>query len=479
MRLTVLQKYIIAFLGLTLIILIASLGLARWSFDRGFLNYVNALEQQRLESSQALIAQEYTRLGGNWSGLTQRRLAELLRTSLPGARGAGSAPGADLPPHLRDRPGRPPPPDRRGRPPGGQPPYPPTAVYDTQNRFVAGADLADSEGELNRAAIVVDGITVGELRSATRHTLVSPVETAFSSQQLQASWLIGVVAMILALCISVLLARTMLSPVRRMHEDVGRLSRGDYTTRIDSSRKDELGDLMRNLDRLAATLDESRRSRQRWFADVSHELRTPVTVLVGELEAMQDGVRKFDEKQVESLMQEVLRLRYLIDDLYELSVSDIGGLRYEYRKLDLAVHLQSTLDTIRTRASERGIELALSSEPVSVEADENRLDQLLQNLLGNSLDYTDAPGKIEVKLSRAADLAVIRIEDSSPGVCLEDCEKLFEPLYRVESSRSRRTGGTGLGLAICRKIVEAHGGQISAAPSSLGGLCIQIELPVA
>ena len=110
MHLTILQKYIVAFLGLTVIVLIATLGLARWSFDRGFLNYVNALEQQRLENSQAIIAQEYARAGGNWSGLTQRRLAELLRSSLPGPGGGGPTPGSGLPPHMREGPGGQPPP---------------------------------------------------------------------------------------------------------------------------------------------------------------------------------------------------------------------------------------------------------------------------------------------------------------------------------------------------------------------------------
>ena len=103
---------------------------------------------------------------------------------------------------------------------------------------------------------------------------------------------------------------------------------------------------------------------------------------------------------------------------------------------------------------------------------------MLQNLLANCLSYTDSPGRIDVGLSLSGARAVVAIEDSSPGVSVSECEQLFEPLYRRESSRSRRTGGAGLGLATCRKIVEAHGGEISAAPSSLDGLCIRIELPV-
>ena len=355
---------------------------------------------------------------------------------------------------------------------------PATAVYDAGDQLIAGADLSASGTTLNRAPIVVDGVTVGELRSAPRHQLLSPQETAFSRQQLQARWIIGAIALALALFVSLLLARGMLSPVRRMLDVVPQLAGGDYATRIDSDRRDELGELMRNLDRLAITLDESRKARQRWFADVSHELRTPVTVLAGELEAMQDGVRPFDQAQLESLVQEVGRLRYLIDDLYELSVSDIGGLRYEYAEVELDQYLRSTLDSFRPRARGRGIELALDGEAVPVQADVNRLDQLFQNLLMNALDYTDSPGRIEVSLSRRQSRAVVVIDDTPPGISPGDCEQLFEPLYRLEASRSRRTGGAGLGLAICRKIVEAHGGIIAAAPSTLGGLSIRIELPI-
>lgn len=290
--------------------------------------------------------------------------------------------------------------------------------------------------------------------------------------------MIGISAIALALGISIVLARGMLSPIRRMHEDVSKLSNGDYSIRLASDRHDELGKLMRNLDRLAVTLSESRESRQRWFANVSHELRTPVAVLTGELEAMQDGVRPTDANQLESLMQEVQRLRFLIDDLYELSVSDIGGLRYEFSPLDLDKSLATAIAGFQTRAKEQGITISFSGESLKVNADPRRMDQLWQNLLTNALVYTDTPGKVSISSFRATNSAVVQIEDSPPGVAADECEQLFEPLYRMESSRSRSTGGAGLGLAICRKVVEAHGGTISASTSSLGGLCIRVKLPL-
>lgn len=468
MRMTILHKYMAAFLGLTVLVLVATLGLARWSFERGFLDYVNTLEQTRLERASEVLAQYYEDAGGSWQRLTLRRVQQILDNAHPAGADMPPIPAGALPPGAPG--GRPPPQGTRAL-------HPPTALYDMSGELIIGSALPTSHTQLHRAAVMVDGEIVGELRSALREQLLSPQETAFSRQQLRAGWAIGAAALLLALAASLLLARGMLSPIRRMLVDVDKLSRGDYSVRMQSRRTDELGDLMNNLDRLAATLDKTRESRQRWFADVSHELRTPVTVLAGELEAMRDGIRDCNEQQLQSLSQEVQRLRYLIDDLYELSVSDVGGLRYEFSELDLAQLIASVISSQAARAADQGLELQLRADKVLVNGDINRLDQLFLNLLTNSINYTDAPGRIDITVSLADDKAIIDIDDTSPGIDTAECLRLFEPLYRHESSRSRRTGGAGLGLAISRKVVEAHGGSIDASPSSQGGLHIHIELP--
>ena len=473
MRLSLSQKLVLAFLGLTLLILIATLGLARWSFQQGFLDYVNAIEQTRLETLRDDLVDEYVASGNSWESLTHSRFGDLLRST-------------------DDRPGaaasdNPPPPDRRpgpkGPPPGERlPPErgPPTALYDANNRQIVGDRLTDSSLELIRVPIVLDGTPIGELRTETHRRLSSLQDTAFSKQQLTTSWIIGVLAMGLALTLSLGLARGLLAPIRRMIGNVAQLSSGDYSARLQERRNDELGELMSDLDRLGATLEENRSSQRRWLADISHELRTPLTVLTGEIEALKDGVRTFDRQQLDSLEQELGRLRYLIDDLYELSVSDIGGLRYTFSAVDLKACLDSVVEATRERASDRGIELMTNDiEHVFVNADVNRMDQLFQNLLENSLAYTDGPGQVAVTLSRTDDLAIVEIDDTPPGASESECERLFDPLYRREMSRNRRTGGAGLGLAICRNIVSAHQGEITASPSTLGGLHIRIELPIA
>lgn len=501
MRLQISHKLMLTFVGLTLLVLVATLGLARWSFERGFLDYVNALEQVRLERLAVDLEQEYLAAGNSWSELNTRHFGDLLRQQKPPGPGfAGAGPRRPPPPDIMPPPPeapppghQPPPPEghlRPGdtRPPGthgfppprGAPPSgPPTALFDLDNQIIAGDVLPQDGISPIRVPVMADGQRVAELRSAPRRQFESPQETAFSRQQLITSLLIGALSLAMAIGVSLLLTRLLLAPIRRMMAGVSRLSNGDYATRLDESRTDELGQLMGNLDRLAHKLEENRTSRRRWLADISHELRTPVTVLTGEIESLKDGIRSLDMQQVFSFDQEVSRLRHLIEDLYELSVSDIGGLSYSFSPVDIRESMNQAVKSIRKRAAEKGIEFSLSGETeVAVNADTQRLDQLFSNLLENALAYTDAPGRIDIALSTSDGQLSIRIQDTPPGVSEEDCGKLFDPLHRQEASRSRRTAGAGLGLAICRNIVDAHQGTINASPSEMGGLCIHIVFPV-
>ncbi len=482
MALTISKKLILAFLGLTIVVLISTLGLARWSFEQGFLDYVNALEEKRLHLLANDLSQAYIAAGHSWSTLTEQRFEAILwehSAANPKERiraGIPPPPGSMLPPPEL-RPTEPSTADSRGdRPP---PLGPPTALYSTSGRVIAGTLPGIADLKPIRVSVTVDGEAVGELRSAPRRHFDSPQETAFSSQQWITSGLIGVTSLILAVIVSWLLTRILLAPIRRAISGISRLSNGDYSTRLNERRTDELGQLMGDLDRLAHKLAENRASRQRWLADISHELRTPVTVLTGEIETIKDGIRPLDMEQVLSLDQEVTRLRRLIDDLYELSVSDIGGLRYSFAPVNIKQCITATVEAVRMRAREKDIELKVIGEIHGmISADSQRLDQLFVNLLENAMAYTDSPGRIEITLSDTEDSVVIKIEDTPPGVEADECDKLFEPLYRHETSRSRRTAGAGLGLAICRNIMDAHQGTIAAAPSALGGLCIRLVFPV-
>ena len=258
-----------------------------------------------------------------------------------------------------------------------------------------------------------------------------------------------------------------------------RLTEGDYGARLTERGRDELSRLSQDFNVLAETLEANRESRQRWVSDIAHELRTPLAVLRGEIEAMQDGIRPLDQDNLISLSQEVGQLERLVGDLRLLAQSDAGALEVSLAPLDLAESLRGRLADAKGWIAEHDVTLEPDIQgPLMIRGDAQRLRQLWNNLIDNTLAYTTAPGRLRVRLETTANLARLTWEDSAPGVPEAELRRLTQRLYRVEGSRSRKSGGSGLGLSIAAALVSAHGGTLSATPSSLGGLCWTIELPL-
>lgn len=285
----------------------------------------------------------------------------------------------------------------------------------------------------------------------------------------------------LSLATAWLLARHLRRPIRSLVEGTRKLGAGEYATRIPVETSDELGQLAVSFNQLAAALQRSEESRKQWIADVSHELRTPLSVLRAELEAIQDGVRKPDQEALDLLHGQVIALSNLTDDLFQLARSDVGQLQYKMKELDVWVLLKEATDQFMSRYQKKGLELDLVRESSrlrsSVWGDPDRLKQLIGNFLENSLRYTDAPGKVEVRCCSVGPRWIISFDDTPPGVPSDLQARLFERFYRVESSRSKQLGGAGLGLAICRNIAQAHSGELRAGASRLGGLRLELVLP--
>ena len=220
-------------------------------------------------------------------------------------------------------------------------------------------------------------------------------------------------------------------------------------------------------------------ARRNFFANVSHELRTPLAVLRGELEAIQDGVRRFTPESIPSLQAEVATLTKLVDDLHQLSMSDEGALAYQKTSLDIITLLEVAAGAFRERFASRQLSIQVSlPEQAMIFGDRDRLMQLFNNLLENSLRYTDSGGSLHITARRSGRMLVIDFADSAPGVSDEQLARLCERFYRAEGSRNRASGGSGLGLAICLNIVAAHGGTLRADHSPFGGVSIKVELPL-
>ena len=321
---------------------------------------------------------------------------------------------------------------------------------------------------------------VGFLAARPLARILETPDIEFSNQQIRGLNIIAISIMIFTIILSIPLARYLVSRVNTIADGTRALASGNYSIRIPETSPDELGKLSQDFNQLAQTLEENEKARCQWIADISHELRTPLAILRGEIEAIQDKVRPVNSETVDNLHSEVLNLDRLVRDLYQLSMSDIGALSYHKKPLNIIDSLEQIISVYKETFENKKIDLILDwpdSANFRVLADPDRMGQLFSNLMTNSLRYTEENGKLQISIKKAAGSVVIEFNDSKPTVSEEDMSRLFDRLYRVDSSRSRFTGGTGLGLAICKNIVEAHHGKISANKSPYGGLKIKIEVP--
>jgi two-component system, OmpR family, sensor histidine kinase BaeS len=331
----------------------------------------------------------------------------------------------------------------------------------------------------NARALLHENQIVGWLAMRPNSFISDKLTQAFHRQQIHSYYVIAALALLVSALAAWLLVRQLLVPIKHLAQGVRALGNGDYHTRIQTQGSDELGRLGEDFNHLACALERNEQMRRQWFADISHELRTPLAVLYGEIEAMRDGVRPVTSAALTALHNETYALSKLVDDLYELALSDVGALDYRKELFDVGEVLEAAVTAFQPRFQAHGLALACRIlSPAPVRADAARLTQLFGNLLENSLRYTDSGGSLEIILNCDKQRIYIDFQDSAPGVAEDMLEKLFERLYRADKSRSRALGGAGLGLAICRNIMTAHQGVIQARLSPLGGVWIALELPL-
>lgn len=479
MHLNVGDKLFLMLLVVTGLVVLGMAIFMSWSFERGFVNYVEARKQERIEDFVNRL-EEYYSDQGSWQDL-QHDKAEWLRLIF-----SNEPHEKDKPPrwieHLMKESMRAKPSEEQQ--PGKRPRLPidkRVILLDAEKQLLMGRPDDISRFELH--AIHADGNIVGYAGILPGPPLERIVEARFLEKQIDNFIWIALAMVILCAALAIPVSRRLVKPLRAFNRGAEALAEGRYDTRIPVETDDELGQLARDFNALAAALERTETQRRQWVADTSHELRTPLSVLRGEIEAMQDGMRPLDNQAINSLHAEIMRLNRLVDDLYELAKSDAGSLSYRPTAVEPTDILEDVIQQYEDDYRARGISMEYQRggfPQETIHADPDRLAQLFRNLLGNMLRYTDDNGRARITGRLADDGAYIDIdfEDSEPGVPESELEHLFQRFYRVETSRNRESGGAGLGLAICRNIVEAHGGRISAGHSELGGLHIRVTLPL-
>lgn len=295
-------------------------------------------------------------------------------------------------------------------------------------------------------------------------------------------FLVGLASGALALAIVQVLARGMTSPLREMSAAARAMARGDYSRRVTATSRDEVGELARAFNAMAAELAETDRIRRDLVANVSHELRTPITALRAILENLVDGVEPPDPATLKTMHAQVERLGRLVDQLLDLSRLESGAVPLERRVFEVAPLLEQAAEESRVHAErglERRIRLSVDVEPTDlrVHGDPERVHQVIANLLENAVRHSPEDGRVTVTARDGGGAVRVEVADQGPGIPERDAERVFERFYRADAARSSREGGTGLGLAIARWIVDLHGGDIHVERNEPRGCRMVVALP--
>ena len=277
---------------------------------------------------------------------------------------------------------------------------------------------------------------------------------------------------------AILLVRRFVNPLADVIYAARQVADGNLKTRIQTKGPQDLRSLSESFNEMASSLERSDRERREMLADIAHELRTPLSVIRGRLEGIVDGIYSENGSQVSMALEQTYLLQRLVDDLRLLTLAETRQLQFDKADVHLASLIERILNLFSAEAQEKNISLSFPEKDgnLSISVDLQRLEQVMSNLIGNSLRYVSEGGRVWVTANETTDGVRITVNDNGPGIPAEDLPFVFDRFWRKEKSRSRTTGGTGLGLAIAKQLVEAQGGGIEARNLPEGGLQVVIEL---
>jgi signal transduction histidine kinase len=290
----------------------------------------------------------------------------------------------------------------------------------------------------------------------------------------------GIIAGLLSLGMIQVLARGMTSPLRDMASATRAMARGEYDRRVVDSSRDEVGELARAFNRMAAELAEVDRMRKDLIANVSHELRTPLTALQATLENIVDGVVPPDRATLQTMLGQTQRLSRLVEQLLDLSRLESGTEHLNLQSFALKPMLEQTVrESTLVPEGRKNVTIEVMVDPrdLVVEGDPERVHQVVTNVVHNALRHSPSGGTVEVAARPNGEGVLIEVSDEGPGIPVEEASRVFERFYRSDQARTARDGGSGLGLAIAKWIVDMHGGEIRAEQRSPSGCRIVVALP--
>jgi signal transduction histidine kinase len=430
-------RFAAAFVGVALLAVALFAG-AVLIADQRNVSRLAAGDRSRIAASAVALAQNAYQSAGGWAGADLRPLAAFARTS-----------GAAI--DLRDQAGA----NLIALPvPASAPSH---------------SDLLNETLSVGTAPVgtVTVSFPGGGLNTGDRHlreALLSAV-----------GWSAGV-AVLGALIVSVLVARGVVQPIRRLSTAVKSLRLGGGSMPVGpQAGPGELGELGRAFDAMAVSLHREDQLRRALIADVAHELRTPVAIMQAETEALADGMVTPSPGALNSLNEEAVRLARMVEDLQTLASAEAAGLDLQPRPLDLGRVAADAADSLALRFRSANVELEQHLPPTPVLGDPRRLHQVVTNLLANAAKFTPPGGKVKVCAETADDDAVLEVTDTGPGIPEDERALVWDRFYRGRSGRL--ADGSGIGLAVVKELIDAHGGRISVGDTPGGGTRFTVRLP--
>lgn len=354
------------------------------------------------------------------------------------------------------------------------------ALLQNMAKNMRGRSLGVNSGYTEKSyPVVVDGSTVGTVTVGYYGPyFYTDNDVSFLNTLNLLLFVAAAITGSLSLILGTYMAKRISEPISRVIRTAEQVSNGNYNDRVDeSSDTREIVELTDTINALAGTLGKYALLRKRLTADVAHELRTPIANLQSHLEAMIDGIWRPDTYRLKSCYDEVVRLSGIVGDLETLARYDGENVMLHKELFDLSELVKTVFSEFENEFRKKEIDFALCLTEQRIKADQNKIAQILVNILSNALKYTNEGGRVDVVLSGDANNVQISIKDTGIGISPEDLPFIFERFYRADKSRNRATGGSGIGLAITKSLVEAHGGTISVASCPERGSEFTVWLP--
>jgi signal transduction histidine kinase len=358
-----------------------------------------------------------------------------------------------------------------------------TASSREQYMQEGGSNVAiQPQGPVVSSQVIVGGRAVGTVRvwAYGPGAVLTQHDEQFRSGSFSALAIAALVAIAFASVAGVWYAGRLVSPIEKITATAQALRSGSRDARTGLDGEDEIAVLGRTFDDMADAIEADRQMERRLTADVAHELRTPLQAIQATVEAMQDGVLPADEERLGVVRDETVRLARLADGILELTRLERGSMPFKLERIDVAEPVRAAVDAIEALTESRDLALSVDvADRVFVNADKDRIQQAVGNLLSNAARYTPPGGRISIALRAESGQAVIEVTDTGIGVSADDMPMLFSRFWRADAARATTTGGIGIGLAVTKEIVERHGGMIGAESEEGKGTRFTVKLPLA